>query len=122
VPTVAEAARGAVADSTPRWVITCWLCVIFVGGLVSFYAGPLPFSPADLVLRLLPLAAASTAFALTGRKAFFVLTVVFLALSVLLTLAFATFGSLIALALLLVPALGLVVIGRGIAEAARPRS
>jgi len=95
-----------------RWVIIGWLSVMLVAGVVSFYGGVLPLSTGDVVLRLLPIAAASTAFALTGRRVFFAATVALLAVSVLFTLALATFGSLIALGLLLVPVIGLIALGR----------
>lgn len=95
-----------------RWVIIGWLTVMLVAGVVSYYGGVLPLSTGDVVLRLLPLAGASTAFALTGRRVFFALTVALLAVSVLITLALATFGSLVALGLLLLPVVGLIAMGR----------
>ena len=73
------------------------------------------------MLRLLPLAAAATAYALSGRRVFYALTIALLAASVLVTLALASFGSLVALALLLVPVIGLVVIGRRLSPDASRR-
>ncbi|MET4581243.1 hypothetical protein ABIE21_000733 [Conyzicola nivalis] len=95
-----------------RWVIIGWLSVLLVAGVISYFGGALPRSTGDVVLRLLPLAAAGTAFALTGRRVFFALTVALLAVSVLITLVLASFGSLVALGLLLVPVVGLMVMGR----------
>ena len=97
----------------PRWIIVGWLAVMLAAGVISFYGGAIPYSTGDVVLRLLPLAAASTAFALTGRRVYFAVTVALLAASVLITLALASFGSLVALGLLLAPVIGLIVIGRG---------
>ena len=95
-----------------RWVVIGWLSVMFVAGVISYFGGALPYSTGDVVLRLLPLAAASTAFALTGRRVYFAVSVALLAASVLVTLALATFGSLVALGLLLVPVVGLLTLGR----------
>jgi len=97
---------------TGRWLIISWLCVLLVAGTISYYGGILPYSQADILLRLLPLAASAAAFALTGRRGFLVLTVVFTAASAVLTLALASFGSLVALGLLLVPVIGLIAVGR----------
>jgi hypothetical protein len=98
---------------TGRWLILCWLFVLLVAGAISYYGGALPYSRGDILFRLLPLAASATAFALTGRRGFFVLTILFTAVSALLTLVLASFGSLVALGLLLVPVVGLIVVGRG---------
>lgn len=100
---------------SPRWAIIGWLGVLLVSGVVSFFGGALPYSTGDVVLRLLPLAASATAFALTGRRVFYALTMALLAASVLVTLALATFGSLVSFALLLVPVAGLVLIGQRVA-------
>ena len=77
---------------SPRWVIIGWLAVMLVAGLISFFGGAIPFSTGDVVLRLLPLAAAATAFALTGRRVYYAITVALLAASTLITLALASFG------------------------------
>ncbi|GAB3606518.1 hypothetical protein GCM10027413_19270 [Conyzicola nivalis] len=98
-----------------RWLIVGWLGVMLVAGVISFFGGAIPYSTADVVLRLLPLAAAATAFALTGRRVYYAATVALLAASVLITLALASFGSLVALGLLLVPVVGLMVQGRKVA-------
>jgi hypothetical protein len=100
------------APPTGRWLIIAWLFVLLVAGAISYFGGILPYSRADILLRLLPLAASATAFALTGRRGFLVLTLVFTGASAVLTLALASFGSLVALGLLLVPVLGLVTVGR----------
>ena len=106
---------------TGRWAIIGWLLVLLAAGVVSFYGGALPYSTGDVVLRLLPLAASATAFALTGRRGFYALAVALLAASVLVTLALASFGSLVALALLLVPVIGLLLIGRRLSPDASRR-
>jgi hypothetical protein len=97
---------------TGRWLIIAWLGVLLVAGAISYYGGILPYSRADILLRLLPLAASATAYALTGRRGFLALTLAFTAASAVLTLALASFGSLVALGLLLVPVLGLISVGR----------
>jgi len=86
--------------------------VLLVAGVISYFGGPLPYSTGDVVLRLLPLAAAATAFALTGQRVYYAVTVALLAASVLVTLALASFGSLISFGLLVLPVVGLIVIGR----------
>jgi hypothetical protein len=97
---------------TSRWLVAGWLVVLCISGVISFYGGAIPYSVADVVLRLLPLAAAATAFAFSGRRVFYRVTLALLAASVLITLAFAAFGSLVSLALLLVPVIGLIAEGR----------
>jgi hypothetical protein len=118
-PTAATAAFGQDGHLGPqqprrtsRWIVIGWLTVLFIAGVVSFYGGAVPFAAGDIVLRLIPLAAVATGFALTGRRVFYAATIALLAVSVLITLVFASFGSLLALGLLLVPVIGLVVQGR----------
>jgi hypothetical protein len=104
---------------TGRWIVLGWLIVLFVSGVISYYGGALPYSEGDILLRLLPLAAVATAFAITGRRVFYAATIALLAASVLITLALAAFGSLVALGLLLVAVVGLIVQGRQRAERVR---
>jgi hypothetical protein len=104
---------------TGRWIVLGWLSVLFVSGVISYYGGALPYSVGDIVLRLLPLAAVATAFAVTGRRAYYAATIALLAASALITLALAGFGSLVALGLLLVAVVGLIVQGRQRAERIR---
>jgi hypothetical protein len=99
----------------PRWLIVGWLMVMLVAGVISYYGGAIPYSTADVVLRLLPLAAAVTAFAVTGRRIYYAVALALLAASVIITLALASFGSLVALGLLLAPVVGLMVLGKRIA-------
>jgi DnaJ-domain-containing protein 1 len=104
---------------TGRWIVLGWLSVLFVSGVISYYGGALPYEAGDILLRLLPLAAVSTAFAITGRRVYYAATIALLAASVLITLALAAFGSLVALGLLLVAVVGLIVQGRQRAERLR---
>jgi hypothetical protein len=104
---------------TGRWIVLGWLSVLFVSGVISYYGGALPYEVGDILLRLLPLAAVSTAFAITGRRVYYAATIALLAVSALITLALAAFGSLVALGLLLVAVVGLIVQGRQRAERLR---
>jgi hypothetical protein len=106
---------------SPRWVIIGWLAVLAVAGVVSFFGGAIPYSTGDVLFRLLPLAASATAFALTGQRVYYALTFALLAASTLITLALASFGSLVAFGLLLVPVVGLLVIGRRRSPSSRAR-
>jgi len=96
----------------PGWrAVLVWSVVLGGAIVVSFLGGPMAFSNWDLFLRLLPLAVTSIAFALTGTRAYFLASLVFGGASVFLTFAYASFGSLLALEILLVPLIGLSVVG-----------
>ena len=107
--------------AAPGWrAVVVWSGVLLVALVVSYWGGPLAFSPFDLWLRLAPLAVFSVAFAVTGVRAFFLASLVFGGASVILTFAYASFGSLLALEVLLVPVVGLAVVGFRKRRAAGP--
>lgn len=95
-----------------------WAAVVVWSGLLlfavtlSFNGGPLAFSHLDFFARLLPLVVVTIAYAVTGFRILLILTALLMIASVVLTIAFVSFGSLIALEVLLVPVIGLVLIGR----------
>lgn len=108
--------RSGVGTSVPPrrswWLFGAWTGLLTVALVLAFTGGAFEFSPVDLVVRLVPLGVCSTAYALTGRRVYFVGMLVLAAASVFVTLLFASFGSLLALEILIVPLLGLASLGR----------
>lgn len=97
----------------PRWfAIVAWSAILPLAIALSFSGGPLPYSVLDLVLRLLPLGVVSVAFAVTGRRGLFYVLAFLVAVSAVVTFISASFGTLLVLELLLVPVIGLALIGR----------
>ncbi|NEM90110.1 J domain-containing protein [Galbitalea soli] len=94
-----------------RWALALWCAALGVGLIVSILGGPAEYSLADIALRLVPLAIAAVGFAVTGRSVFLIVLIATTVVSLALTLVFATFGSLLALEVLLVPVLGLAWMG-----------
>jgi len=86
--------------------------VLVIAAALSFVAGALPGSWLDLLGRMVPFGIVFVAYAVTGRQLFFVLATVLFVISALVTLAFASFGSLLAFQVLLAPTLGLWYLGR----------
>ena len=100
------------AEPAGPWLFWVWTGLYVLAAGISVIGGPLPQSPLDLWLRLVPLGLASVAFARTGRTVFLVIVLVLGALTAVLTVVFASFGPLVALQLLIAPVLGLVALGR----------
>jgi hypothetical protein len=100
------------AEPAGPWLFWVWTGLYVLAAGISVIGGPLPQSPLDLWLRLVPLGIASVAFARTGRTVFLVIVLVLGALTAVLTVVFASFGPLVALQLLIAPVLGLVALGR----------
>lgn len=118
-PDASWAGPGRTADdpyppSVPAgpWLFWVWAGLYAVGAVISFLGGPLPYSQADLWLRLLPLGLAAVAYARTGRGGFLAVVVALGAATAVLTILFASFGPLVAMILVTVPVLGLVALGR----------
>lgn len=93
------------------WLFWVWTGLYLLGAVISFLGGPLPYSQADLWLRLLPLGLAAAGFARTGRRGFLAAVVVWGAATAVLTILFASFGPLVAMILLSTPVIGLVALG-----------
>ncbi|MES2093842.1 MAG: J domain-containing protein [Actinomycetota bacterium] len=97
-----------------------WTFLLIVASILTVIGGPLPFSPWN-VLLLVPLGISAIAYASTGRRGALIATLVFGAVNAALALAFASFGSLLALEILLAPVIALVVLGRRRRRAIRSR-
>ncbi len=100
------------AEPAGPWLFWVWTVLYALAAVISVIGGPLPQSPADLWLRLVPLGLASVAFARTGRTPYLVIVLILGAATAVLTVMFASFGPLVALQLLIAPVLGLVALGR----------
>lgn len=100
------------AEPAGPWLFWVWTGLYVLAAAISVIGGPLPHSPVDLWLRLVPLGLASVAFARTGRTVYLVIVLVLGAATAVLTVLFASFGPLVALQLLIAPVLGLVALGR----------
>lgn len=97
---------------TRSWIaFAAWSGLLLIALVLSVIDDSAELKVADILLRLIPLAVASIAFALTGRREWLVVTVLFVAVSVVVTIAIASFGPLLSLEILLVPVLGLGAIG-----------
>jgi len=94
------------------WLFWVWTGLYAVGAAISFVGGPLPYSALDLWLRLIPLGLAAAGFARTGRTAFLAVVVALGGATAALTIAFASFGPLVAMIVLMAPVIGLVALGR----------
>jgi len=107
---------GPYERSVPRapssWLIVTWTLLMIGACALSFVVGPLPGSVIDLTLRLLPLTAFSVVYALTGHRLVLGAAVVLVAVTAVMTFLLASFGSLLAIELLLVPFFGLASAGR----------
>lgn len=100
------------AEPAGPWLFWVWTGLYVLAAAISVIGGPLPHSPVDLWLRLVPLGLASVAFARTRRTVYLVIVLVLGAATAVLTVLFASFGPLVALQLLIAPVLGLVALGR----------
>jgi hypothetical protein len=105
------------SDPTPRsfprrsGATMIWTFLLLVASVFSFIGGTLPLSPWNLLL-LVPLDFCAIAYARTSRRAGLVGTLVFGAVNAAVAVTIASFGSLVALEILLAPVIALVVIGR----------
>ncbi|HEV7948663.1 MAG TPA: J domain-containing protein [Glaciihabitans sp.] len=100
------------APAINRWVFSTWAALLVVAVSLSFLGGPLPLSLPDLFLRLVPLSASALAYAVSGRRFFLMVLVVMGIATGVVTVVFASFGSLLAFQVLAVPVIGLASIGR----------
>jgi hypothetical protein len=94
-----------------NWALTAWVALLAAAVALSYFGGPLPRNPLDLLLRMLPLAFFAVTYAATGRRPYLLLGVIWAAATAAMTFALASFGSLLALEILLVPLLALGIIG-----------
>ena len=108
VYTSAPVARGVPRRSSAA---TIWSFLLLVASVFSFLGGTLPLSPWNLLL-LVPLDVCAIAYARTSRQSALVGTLVFGAVNAAVAVAIASFGSLVALEILLAPVIALVVIGQ----------
>ena len=90
---------------------TVWTFLLLVASVFSFIGGTLPLSPWNLLL-LVPLDVCAIAYARTSKQSALVGTLVFGAVNAAVAVAIASFGSLVALEILLAPVIALVVIGQ----------
>jgi len=98
------------------WLFATWAGLLGLACVLTFIGGPLPMSLLDLFLRLLPLVATSCAYALTGRPLYYRGLLLMMFATIVITFVFASFGSLLSLMLILVPVIGLGVLGRRTAQ------
>ena len=104
---------ATIARGVPRrsGAATIWTFLLLVASVFSFFGGTLPLSPWNLLL-LVPLDVCAIAYARTSRQSALVGTLVFGAVNAAVAVAIASFGSLVALEVLLAPVIALVVIGQ----------
>lgn len=102
------AARGVPRRSGATLI---WTSLLLVASVFCFIGGTLPLSPWNLLL-LVPLDVCAIAYARTSRQRALVGTLVFGAINAAVAVTIASFGSLVALQILLAPVIALVVIGQ----------
>lgn len=110
-PVFVSSAVGVPPQRSP-WLLATWIAMLVVATALSFTAGALPGSWLDLFARMVPFGVVLVGYAVTGGRVFFVLAAVLFVASAVVTLFFASFGSLLAFQVLLVPTLGLWYLGR----------
>lgn len=87
-----------------------WGYLLVFASVFSFVGGALPFSPWMLLL-LIPTDVAAIAYARTGNRSLMVATLLLGAANAAATIAFASFGALLAFQVLLAPGIALFVLG-----------
>jgi len=110
------------AQPYPRAVVIGWSAVLALGCYLSFTGDARLFGDIEFALRLAALAVGLVGYAFTGRRVFFVVSAIALAITIVSTLAAASFGSLLALFVLAPSALALLSAGRRAASAVARRS
>lgn len=116
VPTTSPVAATATGTTTARHpaapvALIVWSYLLIFASVFAFIGGALPFSP-WMLLVLVPTDIASIAYARTGRRGFMIATLVMGAVNAAVTIAFASFGALLAFEVLLAPGIALFVLGQ----------
>ncbi|CAN5540309.1 hypothetical protein BH10ACT7_BH10ACT7_12180 [soil metagenome] len=96
---------------SPRLIVT-WVGVALVAIFIATFRNEWPLPAIDPLLRYAAMLVGLVGYALTGRRVFLVLAVVAIAATTVLTLAFASFGGLVGLLILVAPIYGLLLMGR----------
>jgi hypothetical protein len=104
------AAASAVRRSAAPISTIVWGYLVVFASVFSFVAGPLPFSP-WMLLVLIPTDVAAIAYARTGSRPLMIATLLLGAANAAITIAFASFGALLAFEVLLAPGIALFVLG-----------
>jgi len=121
VPTsspVAAAATATARHPAAPVAFIVWSYLLIFVSVFAFVGGALPFSP-WMLLVLIPTDVAAIAYARTGRRGFMIATLVMGAVNAALTIAFASFGALLAFEVLLAPGIALFVLGQRTARRTR---
>lgn len=107
-----NASTGALRDVRPSTALTVtWVGLLALGIALSVLAHDFPLTPLEPVIRFGLLAVSAIAFALTGRRLWWVLLWVAIAATALETVLFTTLGSLLGMLLLAAPIYGLSLVG-----------
>jgi len=108
--TVAGAATELIPMS--RSVMAGWISVLALAVVLSVTGGAAPLGPLEVAIRMAVTVYFAISFALNGKRFFFVGLTVLAALTALLTFFAASFWSLVALMIFLVPVIALAGAGR----------
>jgi hypothetical protein len=98
------------APSVGVWPIRIWTALLVPGAVLGLSGSAIPL---PWMLVLVPLLAAVVTLAVTAQRRWFLATIVLAVAYALLTAAFATFGSLLTLEVLLPPIIAILVLRRG---------
>ena len=113
-PVVSQSDRPAVVAPPPypRAYVLGWTAVLALGIFLSVTGDARLLGDIELYIRLAALVVGLVGYAFTGRRAFRVLAIIALAVTVAFTLAAAGFGTLLALLVIGPSALALLLAGR----------
>jgi len=93
-------------------LLVTWILLVLFAIAVSIGGSNLPLGPADPIIRFGLMLTGGIGFALTGKRVYFVLAVISIAATALVTILFTTFGALVGMLLLAAPLYGFLVMGR----------
>lgn len=92
-------------------LLSAWVAILLIAAFLSIYGVEHPFGLAEPILRWGVLIGAALAYGITGRRGWFVLAIVAVAATALMTILFTSFGGLVALLLVSPAMLGLALSG-----------
>jgi len=109
-PAPAVIIRGGPGRQGPL-LLTAWVAILLIAAFLSIYGVEHPLGLAEPLIRWAVLIGSALAYAVTGRRGWFVVAVVAAVATALMTILFTSFGGLVALLLVSPAVLGLALSG-----------
>ncbi len=107
---ILEPPRRVPAKPSSRLILT-WVGVFLVGVFVATFRNDLPLGLVEPIVRYLVLIGSLVAYAITGARQWLIVACVAIGLTLIVTLAFVTFGGLVGMLVLVAPIYGLLLMG-----------